>query len=323
MILSGSNRMRVVCLILSLLGLCLAHGAAGAQEMSLDAARKLALDLVNQSRAEHKLPPLKLEAKLSLAAQRHAEDMFKRNYFSHNSPEGKSIADRFQAAGGSKWLLTAENIAECEGCRTPLQEFVVRQQHTGWMHSPGHRANILHKGVDSFGYGIIIDKTGKLKAVQTFSGPGVPAATNAVEAKPVSPQQQLDMLAAKINEKRKSAGQKPLQASPSLVATAINIAPKAGDPKFQLRHADDPLSAVPDADKEKWQALGLLSVQCGGCGVQTTAGDITSFAGQWLSNDKTAKTFLDADFTHFGFTVAADGKGRKTAIAVLGGGTPH
>jgi uncharacterized protein YkwD len=314
-------RSLVACwLVLALIGAGLAHGPAEAQEMSLDAARKLALDLVNQSRAEHKLPPLKPGGPLNLAAQRHAEDMYKRNYFAHQSPEGKTFADRFQAAGGSKWLLVSENISMCgSGCKTPLQDYLVRQHHRDWMNSPGHRANILRAGIDSFGYGITVDKTGRQYAVQTFAGPGTPAATSAVDAKPVTPAQQLDMLAARINEKRKAAGRPPLQVAPGLVATAVNIAPLRGDPKFALRSAYDPMGAVPDVDKEKWQNIGLVLVQCGGCGVQTTAGDIASFAGQWLGNAKTSKSFLDADFTHFGFTVAADGNGRKTAVAVLGG----
>jgi uncharacterized protein YkwD len=315
----STGQAKAIWLVLALMCAGLIHGPAAAQELSLDAARKLALDLVNKSRAENKLPPLKLETKLTKAAQVHAEDMYKRDYFAHNSPEGKTVSDRFQSAGGNKWLLVAENIAECEGCRTPLQEFLIRQQHTGWMNSPGHRANILRKGLDSFGYGIIVDKTGKLKAVQTFAGPGTPAGTSAADARITSPQQQVEMLAAKINEKRKSAGRKPLQASPSLIATAVNIAPAPGDEKFKLRHSDDPLSAVPAADKEKWQHIGLMTLQCGGCGVQVTAGDMSSFIGQWLGDAKSSKYFLDADYSHFGFTVAADGNGRKTAIVILGG----
>ena len=76
----------------------------------LDHIREQALVLLNQSRNEHKLPPLVLEAKLNKAAQAHANDMLKRKYFAHASPEGKTVGDRYRQAGGSKWLVTAENI---------------------------------------------------------------------------------------------------------------------------------------------------------------------------------------------------------------------
>ena len=247
-------------LIAGMLMSCLLAAPSLAQAMSLDAARKLALELVNKSRAEQKLPPLKLEPKLTKAAQTHADDMYKRNFYSHNSPEGKTVSDRFQAAGGSKWLLTAENIAKCEGCRTPLQELLVRQMHEGWMNSPGHRANILRKGLDSLGYGVVVDTDGKLYAVQTFSGPGTPAATSAADAKPASPAQQLDIVAAQVNAKRKAAGRRPIQPSQGLVLGAQAIAPAPGDTSFKLRHSDDLMSALPQAEKQKWQSLSMLAV---------------------------------------------------------------
>ena len=78
------------------------------------AMRQRALDLVNESRRAQKLPPLALEAKLNAAAQGHAADMLKRNFYAHNTPEGKTPADRYQKQGGSKWMLTAENIAKCD-----------------------------------------------------------------------------------------------------------------------------------------------------------------------------------------------------------------
>ena len=52
---------------------------SGAQADDLDRIRERALVLLNQSRKEHKLPPLVLEAKLNNAAQGHASDMLKRN----------------------------------------------------------------------------------------------------------------------------------------------------------------------------------------------------------------------------------------------------
>ena len=47
----------------------------------LDRVREQALVLLNQSRKEHNLPPLVLEAKLSRAAQSHANDMLEAEIF--------------------------------------------------------------------------------------------------------------------------------------------------------------------------------------------------------------------------------------------------
>jgi uncharacterized protein YkwD len=311
-------------LSVALIGANGGHAQTAVQEMNLEDSRKLALELVNKSRAERKLPPLKLEIKLTVAAQRHAEDMYKRDFFAHNTPEGKTPADRFHAAGGSKWLLTAENIAMCDsGCKTPLQEYLIRQHHRDWMNSPGHRANILLEGLDSFGYGIIVDKTGKQYAVQTFSGPGMPKETSAIGGKPISIPQQFDILTMKINAKRKAAGRKPLQVAPGLSTAAANLAPLPTDKKFEMRRADDPMSAIPDSDVEKWQRLGVLGMQCSNCGLLLTDLELNKYLKDWFDGGKGSKHLLNNEFTHFGFVVVSDGQGRKAAVLVLGGPSPH
>ncbi|NJM34698.1 MAG: CAP domain-containing protein [Rhodomicrobium sp.] len=147
---------------------------AQAEEASLNKLRMLALQLVNASRKEHKLSPLALESKLTEAAQFHASDMMRRSYYAHSSPEGKTVADRYQKAGGSRWVLTAENIAKCDGCPPALSEAQIRKLHEGWMNSPGHKANILRAGLTGFGYGLAVTSGGTLYAVQTFAGPGTP-----------------------------------------------------------------------------------------------------------------------------------------------------
>jgi uncharacterized protein YkwD len=87
---------------------------------------------------------LKANSALTTAAQDHAEDMLKNNYFDHNSQDGTSPFDRMTAAG-YKWSGAAENIAA--GQATP--ESVM----TSWMNSPGHKANILNCGLKDLGVG--------------------------------------------------------------------------------------------------------------------------------------------------------------------------
>lgn len=80
-----------------------------------DGPTRCALELLHQDRRERTLPPLQLDAILNEAAQKHAEDMLRRGYYSHRSLEGETGMDRYRAAGGGTSQVVAENIARCEG----------------------------------------------------------------------------------------------------------------------------------------------------------------------------------------------------------------
>lgn len=103
------------------------------------------LELVNEERVSRGLTPLTLSDELSSVAQAHSADMAKRNYFSHNSPEGLTPFDRIKNAGIS-YKSAGENIAA--GQKTP--EDVVES----WMNSDGHRKNILNSSYREMGIGI-------------------------------------------------------------------------------------------------------------------------------------------------------------------------
>jgi uncharacterized protein YkwD len=131
--------------------------------------QQIALDLANSDRVQNGKSPLQPDSLLSQAAQRHAEDMLRRGYFSHHTPEGQSPTDRFAAVGGKGGA--AENIAMLYGLpsgdskldRNRLSYFELQ-----WMNSPGHRENLLHPDAVHFGYGIAASD-GSVYAVQLFS----------------------------------------------------------------------------------------------------------------------------------------------------------
>ena len=104
--------------------------------------------LVNEQRAANGLAPLTLNAALSNVARAKSQDMHDNNYFSHTSPTYGSPFDMMQAFGIS-YKTAGENIAM--GYGTP--EAVV----TGWMNSPGHRANILNANYTQIGVGFVAD----------------------------------------------------------------------------------------------------------------------------------------------------------------------
>ncbi|WP_409474236.1 CAP domain-containing protein [Streptomyces sp. HC307] len=102
------------------------------------------VELTNRERTRAGLPPLAVDPVLTTAAQAHSADMVARDFYSHTAPDGSQPWDRAAAAGSTRRSI-GENIA-C-GQRSPAE--VV----TGWMNSPGHRANILKPGFTHIGIG--------------------------------------------------------------------------------------------------------------------------------------------------------------------------
>jgi len=72
------------------------------------------------------------------------------HYFAHHGQDGSEPAERILAAGYAGGRVTGENLAWGQGERAS-PAFIV----DGWMHSPGHRANILRPGFDEIGIGIV------------------------------------------------------------------------------------------------------------------------------------------------------------------------
>jgi uncharacterized protein YkwD len=297
-------------------GVALASLAASAQEpVDVQALQELALELVNEDRADHDLPALEAGPALASAAIAHAEDMLARDYYSHQSPEGTSVDDRYVEAGGSRWELVAENIAQCTGC-TPGPELVEELQQ-GWMDSPGHRENILADGLERFGFGLAAED-GAVYAVQTFAGPGTPRGVDSnEETRVIAADEQEALLLEAVNAARREADLPPLDASDSLSAAARSLVP---DPSgaFEMGTMGGLGEAIPDDERTRWGQLAAVSGACGGCGEDTTEADVTYFAGDWLEAGSYRSRFLSADFTHLGFALAANGEGKKIALAVLG-----
>lgn len=284
----------------------------------VSALRTLALELVNEERRQRNLPAFEADQDLDEAAQFHAADMLKRHYYAHESPEGKTVMDRYIAAGGSRWQLVEENIAYCERCRPPVTRDDVERLHKGWMKSRPHRMNILDPGVDRFGFGVAIGDGG-LYAVQTFAGPGTPRGGSEGEAaQPLTPEQVQANLLQSINQARRDQGAPPLAASPALAKAAEDVAAAAGDDGLDQDAGTDALRALTADPASGWGKVSMIAGGCGGCGTKPTAADVTFFRDQWLDTPQYRETLLDPDLTHLGVALHADGNGRKTAVALLG-----
>lgn len=103
------------------------------------------VDLVNKERVERGIKPLAFDTGLRDVGRVHSAGMFKGGYFSHYSPEGKTVADRAEAAG-IDYLVVGENLAYA-----PSLELA----HKGLMNSEGHKANILSTDYHKIGIGVM------------------------------------------------------------------------------------------------------------------------------------------------------------------------
>lgn len=103
------------------------------------------MNLINRERTDRGLRALRFDEKLRYVGRIHSADMFKNGYFSHYSPEGKTVADRALDAN-IDYLVVGENLAYA-----PNLELA----HKGLMNSEGHRANILSADYGRIGVGVM------------------------------------------------------------------------------------------------------------------------------------------------------------------------
>jgi hypothetical protein len=117
----------------------------GVLSYATDVSVQALLDGTNTQRTNNGLGSLALNAKLNQAAQAKANDMVARDYWAHNTPDGQAPWTFFTAAGYN-FQTAGENLAY--GFDTSANTI------TGWMNSPGHRANILNTTYLEVGFGI-------------------------------------------------------------------------------------------------------------------------------------------------------------------------
>jgi len=97
--------------------------------------------------------PLLVNEKLQAAAQAHATDMAERNYYSHQSLDGRSPSARMKSAEYSS-RMTAENIAAGQQTATEVV--------ASWLKSPGHCRNIMNPELHEIGVGVSVSQSNKL-----------------------------------------------------------------------------------------------------------------------------------------------------------------
>jgi uncharacterized protein YkwD len=116
-------------------------------------AKTTALCLINAERSAHGVKPLRLDSKLRKAAIRHSRDMVAKRYFAHESRNGARFSSRIARtgwmSGRGRWAV-GENLAWGSGTQATPRSIVA-----AWMHSAGHRRNMLSPRFRVIGIGIV------------------------------------------------------------------------------------------------------------------------------------------------------------------------
>jgi uncharacterized protein YkwD len=115
-------------------------------------------DSTNRERAAEDLPPLQWDPALAAAARKHVLRMAGEKLLEHQYSGEDSLRERASSAG-ARFSVVAENIAVA---RDP------ESIHMGWMHSPGHRGNILDPQLTSVGIAVE-ERRGYMFATQDFA----------------------------------------------------------------------------------------------------------------------------------------------------------
>lgn len=114
------------------------------------------VNITNQVRAENGLAPLSENGLLNSAASSKADDMFAKNYWSHNAPDGTTPWFFIKQAGYS-YVYAGENLARGFGSAGDVVN--------AWMASAEHRANLLSGSYKDVGFSV---KSGSLTGEDTL-----------------------------------------------------------------------------------------------------------------------------------------------------------
>ena len=137
--LKQMTRKWLATMLVMMLWISLGEAAADDDDSSADFAYEV-VQLVNQERAKVGAGPLRMAADLQEAADIRARELTQA--FSHTRPDGSSC---FTVLKNSKYRRIGENIAA--GQRSPAEVM------DSWMHSKGHRENILNPEFREIGVG--------------------------------------------------------------------------------------------------------------------------------------------------------------------------
>ncbi|MDZ4833963.1 MAG: CAP domain-containing protein [Candidatus Melainabacteria bacterium] len=134
--------------------------SANYDSMTLPQARLYMVQLINIDRSKNGLRPVALDPIASLAGQKHSDKLLALGAHSHWEPDGTKPPQRYNFVGGTDYV--AENFAWYGASASPqkpdpkarFSRASIAGLESMWMHSDGHRKNILDKYRTHVGVGL-------------------------------------------------------------------------------------------------------------------------------------------------------------------------
>ncbi len=129
--------------------------AAAQEEATISQLERKVHEGINAERVSNGGFALEWDGALAALARAHSDDMTKRGYFSHATPEGLDQTDRLHRAGLSCRKGFRYGIAENLTIETSLgnSDRTASEAVRGWMNSFGHRRNLLNGAYTTTGIG--------------------------------------------------------------------------------------------------------------------------------------------------------------------------
>jgi uncharacterized protein YkwD len=200
------------------------------------------LQLANQARAQHNLPPLRWDSALAAAARNHLRWVLRNpGELLHQYPGEPDLVTRGGNAG-AHFSTISENLAGHGQTPAELQQT--------WMNSPVHRANLLDPKLNVVGIAVI-ENQGLLFAVEDF-GHDVPTLT------PESVERQVQKLL-------QAQGFPPAPSNEDARKTCTMAQGQAGTPKLVIQWDGADITHLPDAVLQNLDKTRYKSAAVGAC----------------------------------------------------------
>jgi uncharacterized protein YkwD len=239
-----------IFVILAILAIPVQHAraqAAGSPEQTL-------LQLANQARSQHSLPPLHWDAALAQAAHAHLRWVVRNpGELLHQYPGEPDLVTR-GANAGARFSTISENIAGHGDTPASLQQI--------WMTTPTHRANLLDPNLNAVGIAVIEDQ-GLLFAVEDF-GRNVPALTP-------------DAVEHQVAKLLQAHGLPPAASNEDARKTCTMSQGHAGTPKLVIQWDGADISQLPDVLVQQLDKTKYTSAAVGACPGRQSNPQFTTF----------------------------------------------
>jgi len=257
--MSSTRLVACVCLLTAAWQFAGAQAVRGANRGDgvMPAAAEQLLALANRSREQAGLGPLKWDESLAAAARAHTLRMAAEGPISHRYGGEAGLSDR-AATTGAHFDLIEENVAIGPDAATI---------HDEWMHSPGHRANLLNGEVNRVGIAVVYAR-GVLYATEDFA--------HGVEK--LGPAQVEARVAELIRVSGVEVRANPAQAR-AACAVDRGLPTSQGGPQatFVARWQDADLSRLPDSLTERLATGRYHMAAVGSCPAQNVEGSFTAY----------------------------------------------